>query len=196
MSDGKRYTVHFRRKRIGKTDYRKRLKLLLGRVPRLVVRKSLNHTNAQIVAYNAKGDRVVAAAHTRELEKFGWKVPKGNVPSAYLVGLLLGAKAKEKNIKQVIVDLGLQSSVKGSRIYAVVKGMIDHGIKIPHTPEVLPAPERISGKHIAAYASLLQKDKALFERQFGDYLRKSVDPTQFPRYFEEVKSKISGGHHA
>ena len=93
-------SVPFRRKREGKTNYKKRLKILLHRKPRLVIRKSLNSIIAQIVEYNADGDKVVLSAHSKELGKFGWKPNKGNLPSAYLIGLLIGKKAKENGANQ------------------------------------------------------------------------------------------------
>ena len=49
--------------------------------------------------YHPEGDRVVTYAHSMELKKFGWKKNSGNIPSAYLVGLLLGKRAKEKGTK-------------------------------------------------------------------------------------------------
>ena len=52
MKKGKTHRIKFRRKREGKTDYRKRLKLLLGGKPRLVVRKSLKNITAQIAVYS------------------------------------------------------------------------------------------------------------------------------------------------
>lgn len=140
--------IGFKRKILGKTDYRKRLKLLLADKPRLVVRKSLNNILAQIVEYNEKGDRVILSAHSSELKKYGHKGNKGNLPVAYLVGLLTGKKAKKKNIKELILDIGLQKSVKCSRIYSLLKGCIDIGLNIPHSKDILPTEERIKGKHI------------------------------------------------
>src|SRR3989344_5153073 len=116
MKKYKTFVVKYRRKTSGKTDYRKRLKLLLGGKPRLVVRKSLKNITAQIAAYSKEGDKILASAHSRELNEFGWNSPKGNTPSAYLVGLLLGKKAKKTNIKEMILDLGMNKSVKGSRL--------------------------------------------------------------------------------
>jgi len=55
------------------------------------------------------------------------------------------------------LDLGLQKSVKGSSIYAVVKGVIDAGMKINVSKEVLPSEERISGKHIMDYSKKLKE---------------------------------------
>ena len=62
----------FKRKRLGKTDYRKRLKLLLANKSRLVVRKSLKSILAQIVEYGEKGDKIVVSAHSSELKKYGY----------------------------------------------------------------------------------------------------------------------------
>lgn len=138
----------FKRKRLGKTDYRKRLKLLLANKPRLVVRKSLKNILVQIVEYDEKGDKVILSAHSSELKKYGWQGNKGNIPTSYLVGLLVGNKAKKKDIKELILDIGLQNSVKGSRIYSLLKGCIDAGLVIPHSKDILPTEDRIRGKHI------------------------------------------------
>ena len=155
----------FKRKRLGKTNYRKRLKLLLANKPRLVVRKSLKNILAQIVEYDKKGDKVVVSAHSSELRKYGYDGSKGNIPTAYLIGLLIGNKAKKKDIKELVLDIGLQNSVKGSRIYSLLKGCIDTGLNIPHSKNILPMEDRIKGKHI-----------------------KNFDSNKF----EEIKNKISG----
>src|SRR3989338_488998 len=147
----KGYSLGFKRKRIGKTDYRRRLKILLAHKPRLVVRKSINNMLAQIIEYNEKGDNVVASANSSELKKYGWNGNRGNIPAAYLVGLLIGMKAKKKNIKELVLDAGLQTSVKGSRIYSSLKGCVDAGLDIPHSKDILPSEDRIMGKHIAKF---------------------------------------------
>ena len=142
------HTARLKRKRLGKTDYRKRLKLLLSNKPRVVVRKSLKNISAQIVEYAEKGDRVILSSHSSELKKYGWANNKGNVPAAYLVGLLLGQKANKKSVKNLVLDIGLQKSVKGSRIYSLLKGCIDAGLSLPYSKEILPSEDRINGKHI------------------------------------------------
>lgn len=144
----KSYRLGFKRKRLGKTNYKKRLKLLLANKPRLVVRKSNNNILAQVVSYNEKGDTVILSCHSSELKKYGWDGSKGNLPSAYLVGLLISNKTKNKDIKELVLDVGLQKSVKGSRIYALLKGCIDNGLNIPHSKDILPSEDRITGKHI------------------------------------------------
>jgi len=60
---------------------------------------------------------------------------------------LIAKKAKEKGIKKVIIDTGLYRSTKGSKIYAVVKGVFDYGLDIKFKEDVLPSEDRIQGKH-------------------------------------------------
>lgn len=140
--------VQFKRKSTGKTNYRKRLKLLLSEKPRIVVRKSLKNIIIQMVEYSENGDKVILSAHSSELKKYGYDGGKGNVPAAYLVGLLLGIKAKKKDVKELVLDIGLQNSIKGSRIYSALKGCVDAGLNVPHSKEILPSEDRVNGKHI------------------------------------------------
>src|SRR3989344_4409681 len=105
--------LSFKRKLNGKTDYKKRLKLIASNKPRLVVRRFLNSISAQIIVFEKNSDRVLLSAHTNELKNFGWKANTSNLPAAYLLGYLIGKKAKETNVKEAILDLGLLPSVKG-----------------------------------------------------------------------------------
>ena len=132
MRKGNIYTVYFRRKRKGFTNYRRRLKILTSNKPRLVVRKSLKNIQADIVEYNKKGDIVKVAYHSSGLKKLGWNYGTGNLPAAYLVGFMLGAMAKAANVNEAVFDIGLNKPVKGSRIYAVLAGALDVGLKVPH----------------------------------------------------------------
>jgi len=189
MKRFKTYTLQLRRKREGSTNYRKRLKILASRKPRLVVRKSLKNIQASIIEYSKKGDIVKITAHSSSLKKFGWKYSPGNLPAAYLVGFLLGKKASEK-FGEIIFDVGLNKSIKGSRIYGVLSGALDVGLKIPHSKEILPSKERITGKHITNYADILRKDDHSFKRQFGFYVKNNIDPSDIVKNFEEVKNHI------
>jgi large subunit ribosomal protein L18 len=166
------YKMPFKRRRLFKTDYRKRLRLLLSKKPRLVVRKSLKYITAQIIEFSEKGDKTLVGVTSKELKKLGWNFACDNLPAAYLTGLLVGKKALGKGVQEAILDSGLYPSTKGSRIYAVVKGAIDAGLKVPVSEEVLPSEERIYGKHIASYK---EKFKNL------------------PEEFEKIKQKILGG---
>lgn len=142
-------TVAFRRKRDGKTDYRKRLELLKSGTPRLVVRTSLKNVRAQIIEYHPDGDRVLVAADTHELlKKFGLKKVRRNSVTAYLVGLLVGKKALAKKVTAAVLDVGMQTPVKHSVMYAALKGAVDAGMKIPHDPVILPDQKRLQGEHL------------------------------------------------
>ena len=148
MAKKSTYLIHFKRRREKKTNYRKRLALIKSEKIRLVIRKSLSNISVQFIDYKPNGDSTIASATSTELKKLGWD-RTGNLPAAYLTGLLAGKKAKNKKIEEAILDLGLQTSTKGSRIYAALKGVLDAGVKVPHSKEILPSEDRIKGKHIS-----------------------------------------------
>jgi len=50
-----------------------------------VARNSLRNSSVQIVIAKPVGDVVLAAAHSRELRKFGWKAPTGNIQRRILL---------------------------------------------------------------------------------------------------------------
>jgi large subunit ribosomal protein L18 len=177
MAKNKKYTVGYKRK--GKTNYKKRLKYLASNKPRLVIRPSLKNIHIQIVEFAEKGDKILFSASSRELKKLGWQFNCGNIPSAYLTGLLIGKKAKDK-IKENIADFGFKEAIKQSRICAALKGAIDSGLKIPHSKEVFPSEERTKGLHIQKYSEIAK------EHQFS----KQNNIKNLAKNFEEVKSKI------
>ncbi len=192
MKKHKKQIVAKRRKREGKTDYKKRLKILLAGKPRLVVRKSLNCISAQIIEYREKGDKVIVDVRSSELKKLGWDFNFRNIPSAYLLGLLIAKKAKEKKINEAIFDIGLHKSVPGSRIYATLKGAIDNGLNVAHSDTILPKEDRINGKHIEDYANKLKENPEEFNKKFSEYVKKNIDPCQITKIFDETKNKIIG----
>ena len=162
MAKNKRYTVKLKRKRQGKTDYKLRLELLKSNKPRLVIRKSSKNISLQIVKSENSQDKVILSSRSYELKKLGWNYNLRNIPSSYLTGFLLGKKALKNNIKEAILDTGLQKSVVKSRIYSALKGCIDAGLDIPHNPDILPPEDKIKGLHI---------NKEI-EKKFGEIKRK------------------------
>ncbi len=145
------YILPLKRRKEKKTNYNRRLKLLLSKKPRLVVRKSLKYTYAQIIKYKKDADQTLVSCSSKNLSKFGWKGSYSNVPAAYLTGFLIGKKAVKNKIKSAVLDVGLQSCTKGGKIYAALKGAIDAGLNIPKsekTEEMFPSEDRIKGKHI------------------------------------------------
>jgi len=190
MATNNTYAVPYRRKREGKTDYKKRLKLLLGNKPRLVVRKSLQHMTVQLIEFQPSGDKVLASASSKELAKMGWKAGTGNTSAAYLTGLMLAKKAKKG--LECILDIGQNTSVKGAVLYAAAKGAIDGGLKLACSQEVIPNAQRIRGEHVAKFAKELKSNKEKYQKQFGKYVKAGVDPEQLPALFDQVKAKIGG----
>lgn len=136
-----------RRRREGRTNYTKRLILLRGGYPRLVVRKTNRYLILQIVESAGAQDKVLISVSTKDLLKYGWPVEKAgslkSLGAAYLSGLLLGKKIKGKIDSRVILDSGLIPNTKGSRVYAAVKGVKDAGIEIDVGEEVVPPLEKI-----------------------------------------------------
>jgi len=149
MTMGPRYNVKPRRRREGRTDYRRRLNLLRSGKTRLVVRKTLNNTIIQFIEYKEGGDNILVSANSNELKrKFGWKYSTSTTPAAYLTGLLAGKKAKDKGIGECVFDIGRHPPVKGSRVFASIKGVTDSGIECPHSEEKIPTEDRLMGKHL------------------------------------------------
>ena len=111
----KRYQVKFRRRRIGKTDYYQRKRLILQRknkynTPkyRFVVRRTNQRILCQVVYSTIKGDKVKAAADSYELKKYGITAGLTNYAAAYCTGLLaarrlltiLDEENKKRGIKE------------------------------------------------------------------------------------------------
>ena len=149
MTQGPRYHVKLRRRREGKTDYRKRLSLLRSGKVRMVVRKSLKNTQIQLVEYKEGGDNILVSVNSAELtSKYNWKFSTSTTPAAYLTGLLAGTRAKKKKISECVLDCGRNQPVTGSKIFASVKGIVDAGVQCPYDEEKIPADDRIMGKHL------------------------------------------------
>ena len=148
MSQGPRYRLPFKRRRLGITDYRKRKNLLKSRKIRAVIRRSLRYITIQFVKYNEKGDEVLVAVTSKELEKYGWNGTKDSTPAAYLTGIIAGIKAKEKGINECIVDIGRYTASRGARVFAAIKGIIDAGVECPCDESMFPSEERIKGEHL------------------------------------------------
>ncbi|MBI2041021.1 MAG: 50S ribosomal protein L18 [DPANN group archaeon] len=152
MATGPRFSVRFGRRREGRTDYKKRVKLLKSGQLRLVLRRSNKFISCQIVKFNINGDETLASAQSSELKELGWKHSFANTPAAYLTGLLLGVSAPAAaRQKSAILDIGVYEMTKGSKLFAALKGAVDGGLKVKYGPELIPGEDRISGRHIAQH---------------------------------------------
>jgi large subunit ribosomal protein L18 len=149
MVHNARMKVPFRRRREGKTDFRRRVNLLKAGKPRAVVRSSNKSITVQFIEFTMTGDRVIACANSADLSKFGWQGAGSNIPAAYLVGLLAAKRARKRDVNDAVLDIGLRVPKKGAKVFAALQGMVDEGIEIPFNEKILPPPERISGSHIS-----------------------------------------------
>jgi len=192
MGHGPRYKVPRRRRREGKTNYYKRYRMILSGHPRFIVRKTLKYIIVQVARATPRGDEIIAAAHSRELvKKYGWKAGTGNLPAAYLTGLLAAARALKKGVTYAVPDIGLHDPRPGAKVFAAIKAANDMGLKVPVGEKVIPPEERIRGEHIASWARMLQEaSPELFEKMFSQYLSRGFDPTQLPAHFNEVYERI------
>jgi len=165
-----------RRRRENKTDYKLRVNLLKSGVDRVVVRRTNKYFIVQAVKSGEAQDSVIATANSRELLRKGWDAKKDgslkSIPAGYLTGLLLTKKLALKGIHlegakipkghktssrpqknrgrngKYIVDLGMARTLSGSRIFSVVKGLVDGGLGINVKEKVFPSEERLNGEHL------------------------------------------------
>mmetsp|Transcript_22738 Transcript_22738/g.73131 ORF Transcript_22738/g.73131 Transcript_22738/m.73131 type:complete len:205 (+) Transcript_22738:78-692(+) len=99
----KRFQVKYKRRREGKTDYRARKRLIAQdknkyNTPkyRFVVRFSNRFVICQIVSAEVVGDKILAAASSKELGRYGLKVGLKNFAAAYCTGLLVARRLLQK----------------------------------------------------------------------------------------------------
>ncbi|MBN2459410.1 50S ribosomal protein L18 [Candidatus Woesearchaeota archaeon] len=178
----------YKRKKEGRTNYKKRLILLKSQKPRLIIRRTNTSIIMQVAEYQPSGDRIVCGINSSALKKLGWNYSCNNLPACYLAGLLVGKKALAKKITEAIPDLGLQTTLPGSRLYAAIKGTIDAGLMMNASEEVFPSKERLSGEHIAKFFEA-NKNKT----QFSGYAKQKLNPAKIKDDFEDLKKKITKG---
>ena len=138
-----------KRRREHKTDYLLRLNLLKSEKPRIVIRATNKYFIVQAVESKESQDKILMGVTSKDLIKNGWdKKFSGSlksIPAGYLTGMLLAKKLKKG---EFIVDLGMARTISGSRISAVLKGLIDGGLKISADEKFFPGQERLEGQHL------------------------------------------------
>jgi large subunit ribosomal protein L5e len=168
----KRYQVKFRRRREGKTDYQARKRLIFQdknkyNTPkyRLIVRLSNRDITCQIAYARIEGDRIVCAAYSHELPRYGVKVGLTNYAAAYCTGLLAARRILQRlgldsvyagcteitgdeylvepvdegpGAFRCYLDVGLTRTTTGARVFGAMKGAVDGGLNIPHSVKRFP----------------------------------------------------------
>ena len=190
-----------RRRRLGKTNYAIRRRLVIARNdddsqrPRIVIRRSNKFIRIQLVTSHLEGDRCHLLTSSQDLEKFQWKGGTGNLPAAYLTGYAFGKsmlkQKKELSNARPIADIGLARKFYGSRAFTALKGVVDAGVEVVHSADIFPSEERIRGEHIAAYAKkLASEDEEKYDRLFSAYVKRGQKPEDLPELFEKTKKSI------
>ncbi|KAL0117780.1 hypothetical protein PUN28_008878 [Cardiocondyla obscurior] len=219
----KRYQVKFKRRREGKTDYYARKRLTIQdknkyNTPkyRLIVRLSNKDITCQVAYSRIEGDRIVCAAYSHELPKYGIKVGLTNYASAYCTGLLLARRLLKKlgldtlyvgttdvtgdeyNLQELddgpgafrcYLDTGLMRTTTGARVFGAMKGAVDGGLNIPHSTKRFPG---YDGESKSFNADVHRQH--IFGQHVANYMRtlEEEDDEAFKRQFSQyIKHGIS-----
>jgi large subunit ribosomal protein L5e len=105
----------------------------------------------------------------------------------------------------VLLDVGLNRTTTGAKVFAAMKGAADGGLEIPHSKEMKQFPgynsqshkfdakilrKYIFAGHVSDYMKKLKsEDPDTYKRQFGDYVKEGVEP-------EHVEAMWSKAHAA
>ena len=181
-----KYVQIQRRRRSGKTNFKKRSTLLQSRKTMLAVRISNRSTSIQFLTPLLAGDKIESSSHSSQLIKLGWTGSGKSLPGAYLTGYLAGRKASKAGVKQAIPYLGTRRFTAGSRVVASLKGVIDAGVQVPMNDDVLPEPARLRGEHIAKFASILESDSVIYTKR----RKAGYDPSNSGQEIDDMKEKI------
>jgi len=198
---------------------------------RLIVRISNKDVTAQIAYARIEGDVVICAAYSHELPKYGVKVGLTNYPACYATGYLLARRCNAKfrlderyeGVEEVTgemycvedleqgpgamrahLDVGLARTTTGAKVFAVMKGVVDGGIDVPHSEKRFPGydPEskefepsvlrdHIFGKHVADYMrKLMDEDEDSYKRQFSQYAKLGITADELEDIYKSAHQKI------
>ncbi|EOB13584.1 60S ribosomal protein L5-B [Nosema bombycis CQ1] len=110
----------------------------------------------------------------------------------------------ERRALKVFLDIGLSRATKGANCFIAMKGASDAGIFIPHSEskfhgftkgKPFKADElrnRIFCKHVSDFmTSLKENEPEKYKVQFGDYIKKGIEPSKIQEIYEKALEKIS-----
>jgi len=198
---------------------------------RLIVRFTNKDVIAQIAYARIEGDVIVCSAYAHELPRYGIKTGLTNYAAAYATGLLLARRHLKslnlgdiyKGAEQVdgvdynaekegdnpnpftaVLDVGLARTSTGAKVFAVMKGVADGGIYVPHSetrffgydPEskeynAEAHRDRIFGKHVADYMTELKdKDEDAYNRQFARLIKEGISADNLSAVYKKAHDSI------
>lgn len=198
---------------------------------RLIVRFTNKNIVCQIAHAKIEGDVVVCAAYSHELPRYGVKVGLTNYAAAYCTGLLLARRlltklnlaelyegqlevdGDEYNVESLddqpsafrcYLDVGLNRTTTGARVFGALKGAVDGGLEINHSTTRFPGFDEesdefnaevhrghIFGKNIGEYMrNLSDADEDSFKRQFSQYIKQGITPDTIESMYEKAHAAI------
>jgi len=203
---------------------------------RLVVRFTNKNVICQIMYATIRGDMIVSQANSAELTKYGIPCGHKNYAAAYCTGLLVARRTlkkfgldetfkgkeeldgedyhveDEENDQRpfkCILDVGLQTTAVGHRMWAALKGAVDGGLHIPHTNKKFPGfkpaeekgqepeydadahKEKIFGTHVKEYMEMLQEeDPTKYEAHFSKFIENDIDADKIEEMYSDAHEKI------
>jgi len=198
---------------------------------RFIVRITNKDIICQIAYATIEGDVILSAAYAHELARYGMPLGLTNYAASYATGLLLARRVlsklkladKYQGNKEIngqdyhvepltdgphpftaLLDVGLQRTTTGSKVFAAMKGACDGGLNVPHSdrrfvgfdsetkkldPEVLR--KHIFGGHVGDYMKHLKEaDQAAFDRQFSKYIKAGIKGEEIEGRWAKVHQAI------
>jgi len=175
----------------------------------------------------------LAASYSHELKRYGISVGFKNYAAAYATGLLIARrvlaklnmsdiyvgqtkpegkhfiveeKEGERRPFYVLLDVGLNRTTQGAKIFAAMKGAADGGLEIPHSKDMKQFPgynstthkfdsrvlrKYIFGGHVSEYGKKLkEEDPDAYKRQFSKYIEAGVEPETIEATWAKVHAAI------
>jgi len=203
---------------------------------RLVVRFTNKKVICQIMYATIRGDMIVAQASSAELGNYGVAVGLKNYAGAYCTGLLIARRVlkkfgldetfkgkeeidgedyhveDEENDQRpfkCILDVGLQTTASGHRMWGALKGAVDGGLHIPHTNKKFPGfkpaeekgqdpeydaeahKEKIFGGHVKEYMEMLEEeDPTKYEAHFAKFIAEDINGDKLEEMYTDAHEKI------
>jgi len=201
---------------------------------RFVVRRTHRDIICQIFSADLTHDVCLAVAYAHELPRYGIKLGLTNYAAAYATGLLLArrvnnkfgldyegkpelsgddynveddAEGKEKAPFKALLDVGLQRTTTGARVFGALKGACDGGLNIPHNNRRFPGTTKeageyksapdvhrkyIVGGHVADYMKKLKDDgdDDKLKSQFGRYLTAKINAGDLEAIYTKAHAAI------
>jgi large subunit ribosomal protein L5e len=105
---------------------------------------------------------------------------------------------------KLILDTGLKRTSTGSKVFAVLKGAIDGGVKIPHNEKRFVGFDALTkkyeedsmknyilGSHIVDLMNdLKEEEPTRYRSQFSNYINSQIKPEELSRLYEKVHASL------